>query len=184
MKLRGAWITVLMAFAVMASGVPASGWFFDRGLEDRVVRMKELFDRRELMSLYDGFVDDRLKINLEKSATVIKDDRRNGPLMARRLHFGGYGDFQKAEPRRVVERFFYAMTHPPEKKGRPVRNAEYLTLAFELTVLFACFDDGMKLVKRDISGNRARLYYSGNNLKMIAHYIYRDRKWYLTRQGF
>ena len=173
-----------MLCGLIVSVTPASGWFFDRGLEERVVRMKGLFDKRELMFLYDGFVDNRLKGDLEKSAAGIKDDRKNGPLMAKRLHFNGYAEFLSADPRRVVERFFFTMTHPPKKKGRPVRNAEYLKLAFELTVLFACFDDGMNLVKRDISGNRAWLYYSGNNLKMIAHYIYRDRKWYLTRQGF
>lgn len=169
--------------AVALVSAPARAWLFDRGLEDSVDAMRDLFRKRELMALYDRHVDPRLRAEIEASAALIQKDRANGALIARRLRFADRGKFLKAEPRRVVEHFFMAMKDPPRKKGGAVANAEYLKTAFSLTVLFAHFDEGMRLVRREISGNRAKLYYRGNNLKMIAYFAYRDKRWFITRNG-
>jgi hypothetical protein len=169
--------------AVALMPVPAAGWLFDRGLEETVTGMRALFRQREFMGLYDRHVDPRLRAEIEASAPLIKKDRANGALIAKRLRFAEVGEFYRADARKLVEHFFLAMKDPPRKKGGTVRNAEYLKMAFSLTVLFAHFDDGMYLVKREIEGSRARLFYRGNNLKMIAYFAYRDNRWYLTRKG-
>lgn len=172
---------VLCAAALMPA--PAAGWLFDRGLEETVTGMRALFKKREFMGLYDRHVDPRLRAEIEASAALIKKDRANGALIARRLRFAEAGEFYRADARKLVEHFFLAMKDPPRKKGDTVRNAGYLTTAFSLAVLFAHFDDGMYLEKREIAGNRARLFYRGNSLKMIAYFTYRDSRWYLTRKG-
>jgi len=183
MAFRGPRAAAAALCAVALVAAPARAWLFDRGLEDTVDAMRDLFGKRELVALYDRYVDPRLRAEIEASAALIQKDRANGALIARRLRFADRGEFQKAEPRRVVEHFFMAMKDPPGKKGGAVNNAEYLKTAFSLTVLFAHFDDGMRLVRREIAGNRAKLYYRGNNLKMIAYFTYRDKRWLITRKG-
>lgn len=169
--------------AALLVAIPAGAWLFDRGLEESVAGMRALFRKRDLMGLYGRHVDPRLRDEIEKSAALIRKDGANGALIAKRLRFADRGELLRAEPRRIVEHFFIAMKDPPRRKGEPVRNAEYLKTAFSLTVLFAHFDEGMYLVKREIAGNRAKLYYQGNNLKMIAYFAYRDNRWYITRNG-
>lgn len=179
---RAARTAAALCMAALVSA-PAGAWLFDRGLEETVSGMRTLFRKREFMGLYDRHVDPRLRAEVEASAALIKKDRANGAVIARRLRFADGGELYRADARKLVEHFFLAMKDPPRKKGETVRNAEYLKTAFSLAVLFAHFDDGMYLVKREITGSRARLFYQGNNLKMIAYFSYRDNRWYLTRKG-
>jgi len=176
-------IAVGVLCAALAAADTAGAWLFDRGLEDTVNAMKGMLRKRDLLGLYDCCVDPRLRAELEESAAKIRADRATGPAVSRRLRFPDYGAFVKAPPRDVVAHFFMVMKDPPSKKGSTIRNAEYLKTGFMLSVLFAPLDEGMTLVKRDITGDRARLHYRGNNLKMVAYFAHRDNKWYLTRKG-
>ncbi len=169
--------------AALAVADVASAWLFDRGLEDTIDDMRGMLKKRDLAELYDCCVDPRLRLEIEESAEKIKADRTTGPAVSRRLRFPDYGAFMKASPAEVVAHFFKVMKDPPPKKGATIRNAEYLKTGFMLSVLFAPLDEGMTLVKREINGERARLHYQGNGLKMVAYFTRRDNRWYLTRKG-
>lgn len=161
----------------------AECWLFDRGLERSFGEMKDLFERRELYLLYLQYVDPVFRMEIEKTVLAIQKDRKNGPEIARRLHFPDYNSLINAHPRRIVEHFFLAMKNPPKKKAPLVHNAEYLKTAYTLAALFAPFDRGMEIVSREIDGDRARLHFAGNNLKMVAYFARRHGKWLLTRSG-
>ncbi len=184
MRARSHVLWYLVAFGILfIAHDPAEAWLFDRGLEHAFGDMKDLFERRELFVLYLRYVDPLFKIEIEKNAETIKKDRKNGPEIARRLHFPDYNSFIRAHPRRIVEHFFLAMNNPPKMKAPLVHNAEYLKTAYTLTALFAPFDRGMEIVSREIEGDRARLHFKGNNLKMVAYFAHRHGKWFLTRSG-
>jgi hypothetical protein len=161
----------------------AAGWLFDHGLENAIDEMKALFNKRELYILYLRHVDPLFRLEIEKTASAIQKDKKNGPEMARRLRFSDYQSFASANPRSIVEHFFIAMNHPPKKKAPLLRNAEYLKTAYTLSALFAPFDNGMKIIAKEIDGNRAQLQFHGNNLKMVAYFSRRNGKWFLTRSG-
>ncbi len=177
------WLCLVVFGILFIAHEPAESWLFDRGLEHAFREMKDLFERRELFVLYIRHVDPLFRIEIEKSAREIQKDRRNGPEIARRLHFPDYNSFINAHPRRIVEHFFLAMNNPPKKKAPLVHNAEYLKTAYTLTALFAPFDRGMEIVTREIDGDRAQLHLKGNNLKMVAFFSRRHGKWFLTRRG-
>lgn len=174
---------VILLINLMSSTDRAECWLFDRGLERSIRNMKDLFDSRALYTLYIQYVDPVLRMEIEKAALAIQKDKKNGPEIARRLHFPDYNSFMNAHPRRIVAHFFVAMNNPPKKKAPLVHNAEYLKTAYTLTALFAPFDVGMEIVSREIDGDRAKLHFVGNNLKMIAYFVRRQEKWLLTRRG-
>ncbi len=180
---HGALYCLIVIGTLIIENNHAQCWFFDRGLERSFEEMKALFDRRELYSLYLNYVDPVFRMEIETTARAIQKDSKNGPEIARRLHFPNYNSFKKAHPRRIVEHFFLAMNNPPKKKAPLVHNAEYLKTVYTLASLFAPFDRGMVITKKEIDGAKARLIFQGNNMKMIAYFARRNEKWYLTRKG-
>lgn len=182
--MRNAFVWCLAVCAALLAGSNnAECWLFDRGLERAFEEMKDLFDKRELYTLYIRHVDPLFRMEIEKTALAIQKDRKNGPEIARRLHFPDYRSFAGAHPRRIVEHFFIAMNNPPKKKAPLLHNADYLKTAYTLSALLAPFDRNMELVAKEIDGDRAQLHFRGNNLKMVAYFAHRHGKWLLTRSG-
>lgn len=159
-------------------------WLFDRGLEKEVQAMKDLFKKGDLFRLYCEYVDPILRVEIENNVSRVASDKKNGPEIARRLRFPDYESLRKARPRDIVEHYFLAMKKPPKKKAQLVENIWYLKTAYILTMTLAPFDDGMQIVKRKINSERAQLFFEGNNMKVIAHFVRRNGKWYITNKGF
>ncbi|HON79105.1 MAG TPA: hypothetical protein PK544_11480 [Spirochaetota bacterium] len=171
----------LIITAVLCS--PSYGWFFDRGLEDRIHEMRSVFQRKDLSGLYRRYVNSTLRDEISNSIREMKKDRGEGREIARRLHFRSYSAYIDADANSIVDQFFYTMLHPPARRQRPLNNVYYLKLAFFLSLLFAHCDSGMDVVKKDISGVSAKVYYVGNNLRLVVYYVYKNGTWYLTREG-
>jgi len=162
---------------------PSYGWFFDRGLEERIVEMRGVFQRRDLPALYRKYVNSTLRNEIANSIREMKKDRREGREIARRLHFSSYRSYLDADADTVVDKFFFAMLNPPGRRQSSLNNVYYLKLAFFLSLLFAHCDSGMEIVRKDISGVSAKVHYVGNNLQLVVYYVYKNGMWYLTREG-
>ncbi len=159
---------------------PSLPWFLDRGLERSLSDMQRLFRERELFKLYSEYADIELKMRIGKSIDRMKQDKKNVYEISKSLKFKRYRDFLSASHDVVVMKFFYLMLHPPKKRGGKIENAEYLRLALLLSLMFAHFDKGMEMVDRNISGNVATLTYSGNGFTMMAYYVFRKNRWYIS----
>jgi hypothetical protein len=162
---------------------PSLPWFLDRGLERSLSEMQQLFRERELFKLYSEYADIQLKMKIGKSIDRMKQDKINAYEISKSLKFKRYRDFLSASHDVVIMKFFFLMLHPPKKKGKTIENAEYLRLALLLSLMFAHFDKGMEMVDRHISGNVAKLTYSGNGFTMIAYYVFRKNRWYISDRG-
>ena len=173
-------ITPAVLLVQMITLSPSFPWFLDRGLEDRVNEMRVLFWNKKLFKLYSDYVDIQLKMRIGKSIETMRNDRKNVYRISKRLDFKGYKDFLKASHNEIVSRFFYQMLNPPKKKRRTIKNAAYLRLALLLSLMFAHFDDGMKIVDKEISGNFAKLRYSGNGFNMVTYFIFKNNMWYIS----
>ncbi len=160
-----------------------SGWFLDGGLEDQVAVMQAAFRRRDLTGLYRDYVDGKLKTEIAKLVDKMKKDRGNGPRISRRLKFRSYKEYSAAGHDEVISHFFDVMLRPPEKKQTPINNSSYLRLALVLSLLFAHYDRGMGIVRRDVSSSRARIYYKGNGFNMIAYFVKRSGRWHITNEA-
>lgn len=170
---------MLLSILIVAQ-YPSLPWLLDRGLEERLGEMKLLFRNRELFKLYTEYADIQLKMRIGKSIDRMREDRINAREISKRLRFKRYGDFLRSNHDEVVSKFFSLMIDPPKKKGRAIKNAEYLRLALLLSLMFAHFDKGMEMIDRHISGNVAKLTYSGNGFNMIAYYLFRNNRWYIS----
>jgi hypothetical protein len=159
---------------------PLSPWFLDRGLEKSLSEMKLLFRNRELFKLYTEYADIQLKMRIGKSIDRMREDKISAYEISKRLGFKRYRGFLRSSHDEVVNKFFSLMINPPKKKGRTIKNAEYLRLALLLSLMFAHFDKGMEMIDRHISGNVAKLTYSGNGFNMIAYYLFRNNRWYIS----
>jgi len=128
-------------------------------------------------------VNSTLRDEIAHSIREMKKDRREGREIARRLHFRNYRAYLNADADLIVDQFFYTMLNPPVRRQQPLSNVYYLKLAFFLSLLFAHCDSGMEVVKKDISGVSAKVYYVGNNLRLVVYFVYKNGMWYLTREG-
>ncbi len=172
-----------MLFCVAGIGTPSFGWFFDRGLEGRIVEMKALFRKRDLQALYRLYVDESVKSEVARTIEEMRKDGNNAGRIAGRLKFKDRREFIQADASSVVDHFFHLMLHPPDKKPPAIENAHYLKLAFQLSLLFSHLDEGMVIVGKEISGPKAKVYYAGNNFRMAVPFVYKGNRWYLTREG-
>lgn len=145
--------------------------------------MRTVFQRKDLSALYRKYVNSTLKNEISNSISEMKKDRREGREIARRLHFGSYRAYLDADAGTIVNKFFYTMLNPPVRRLRPLNNVYYLKLAFFLSLLFAHCDSGMEIIRKDISGASAKIYYVGNNLRLVVYFVYKNGTWYLTREG-
>ncbi len=176
-------VAAAVFLCVVGFGTPSSGWLFDRGLEERIGEMKALFRKRDLQVLYRLYVDESVRVEVARTVEEMRKDGNNAGRIAGRLKFKDRREFLQADASSVVDRFFYLMLHPPDKKPPAIENVHYLRLAFQLSLLFSHLDEGMAIVGKDISGPRAKVYYAGNSFRMAVPFVYKDNRWYLTREG-
>ncbi|GEM_PF-704219 len=160
--------------------LPLYAWFMDKGLEEHLEEMRALFRKRELFRIYTGYVDTQLKARIGKAIDRMKADRAHSTLISHKLGFGRHKDFLSASHDTIVRRYFTLMLNPPGRKGRSINNADYLRLALLLSLLFAHLDTGMEIVEKNISGTSAKITYSGNGLRMVTYYVYRNKRWCIS----
>ncbi|MCX7679506.1 MAG: hypothetical protein N2316_09835 [Spirochaetes bacterium] len=170
-------------FLCIGLGHISEGWIFDHGLETEIDEMKKLFRKRDLLTFYFRHVDPVSQMETEQLIMQMVKDEKNGPEIARRLHFPNYQSLKKALPKKIVEHFFLAMKNPPERKAPLIRNVEYLKIAYRLTMLFAPFDDGMKVVEKKIGREKAELVVRCERMKLVAYFVLRNGKWYITNNN-
>jgi hypothetical protein len=182
--MRTSWSTFIGAGLLLGIFVslPLYAWFMDKGLEGHLEEMKALFRKRELFRIYTGYVDSRLKVRIGKAIDRMKADRAHSTLIAHKLGFGRHQDFLSASHDDIVRRYFMLMVNPPGRKGRSINNADYLRLALLLSLLFAHLDTGMKIIEKNISGTSARIIYSGNGLRIVTYYVYRNKRWCISNR--
>ncbi|HNV45727.1 MAG TPA: hypothetical protein PLE73_05200 [Spirochaetota bacterium] len=160
----------------------ARAWLFDAGLEARIGEIRARFRERRLMELYVCCVDPRYKLRIEKVVQRMKDDRRTGHAIARRLGFANHAELAAARDAAVVERLFALIVHPPAERVR-IDNPDYQRLGLLLSLLFSCFETGMDITGRDVYRDRARVFFSGGRLKMVAYFVFLDGAWYVTEKS-
>jgi hypothetical protein len=176
-------ITAILAI-IIAGAAPLNAWLFDRGLEDRIGRMRSMFRNKDLPTLYRQFVDDRCRADIGKLIDRMRADRKNNGSISRKLGFRNKKAYLDAEKDAVVDRFFDVMIHPGDSKLKPINNASYLRLALLLSLLFAHLDDGMELEHKNITDDGARLIYAREGFRAAAAYVFRNDNWFLTTDNF
>ncbi|GAB4220530.1 MAG: hypothetical protein Kow00102_08070 [Spirochaetota bacterium] len=158
---------------------PVYAWF-NRGLDGTLVEMHTMFNQRELVQLYDGYVHDDIKNDIMKLIDIMKMEKTDENKIALRLNYKNVEQYRKATSRDIIIRFFDLMKNPRYKQPSNIKNSAYLRIALSLSLLFAFLDNGMELVDRKIGFKCAILTYKGNNFTMKIYFYYQNGKWFLT----
>ena len=179
MVYRLAGILIIIIIVLCAIQSPMYAWF-NRGLDDTLVQMHQLFNQRELVQLYDNYVHSDIKDDIIKLIIAMKAEKADDDKIAFRLNYKNVKQYHSASSRDILMRLFDLMRNPRYNQPSNIKNCAYLRIALALSLLFSFLDNGMELIDKKIGLKCAMLTYKGNNFTMKIYFYYQNGKWFLT----
>ena len=172
---------IILKIIIIIVFIPSCSFaWFNRGLDDTLIVMYNLFSNRDLITLYNEYVHPDIKRDIVTLIDAMKIEKTDDRKIASRLGFASLNQYYNASHQDIVNHFFLRMISSRYNKPSDIKNSAYLRLAISLSLLFAFLDNGMDLIEKDIGIKCAILTYKGNNFTMKIYFYYYNNKWLLT----